>query len=81
MTSFRFIRSVPEAVRPLIQESIAAWIERADAPVHSIHLPGVGEIDFCRRPWPPKLDVVTTVGAERDIDEVLMKEYLSERDP
>jgi hypothetical protein len=74
--AWEFIASVPLRMRPLVFNKVAAWIERADYPVLGMYIDGVGEVDFSRRPWPPKRGVVTTVGAERDIDEQVMREFV-----
>jgi hypothetical protein len=75
---FKFINNVPVGIRPLVQDEIAHWIERADYPVLcGVRLPNGAEVDFCRRPWPPRADVMTTVGAERDSDEQAMEDFLN----
>lgn len=77
MKDFKFISNVPNAVRPHIRESIAAWIERADCPVIGVTTP-FGEVDFCRRPWPPHPGVITTVGSERNSDEELLLKWAAQ---
>lgn len=73
---FEFIENVPEGVRELVRTEVQAWVDRADYPVFGVVLPNGVEVDFCRRPWPPAADELTTVGAERDTDEILIEEYL-----
>lgn len=75
-TPFSFIDNVPEGVWPLVQEELQAWVDRADFPVFGLTLPNGAHVDFCRRPWPPD-DRAATVGAERDIDQRFMNEFLT----
>jgi hypothetical protein len=73
---WEFVASVPLVIRSLVFNKVSAWIERADCPVFGVYIDGAGEVDFSRRPWPPKRGVVTTIGAERDTDEHVMREFV-----
>lgn len=69
--SFKFIDNVPDAIQPFIQLEIADWISNGDKnKVYGILTP-FGEVDFCCR----EKDGSITVGAERIMDEVILKKW------
>jgi hypothetical protein len=79
MSEFAFIANVPEGIREFIETEVQAWVDRGDFPVLGLRLPNGVEVDFCRRPWPPRLDIPTTVGCERDSDEDECASFLANK--
>ena len=76
--SFTFIDNVPIEVRQRLHPRLKDWIDRKDFPVYGLYISGVGKVDFCRRPWPAKPGDQTTVGAEREVDELLLRKWIGQ---